>query len=191
MTGFNDYDKYDGLGLAELVRKKQVKPAELVEEAISRIERVNPELNAVVYKMYEHAREMVEKDLPDGPFRGVPFLLKDLIASYTGFPLTNGCKFFKDYVPDHDSELVKRYKAAGVVVVGKTNTPEFGLAFVTESKLLGPARNPWDLSRTTGGSSGGSASVVAARIVPVAHAKGDVATPRKRPLNEVLHWEKY
>lgn len=180
MTGFGDYDKYDGLGLAELVRHKKVKPLELVEEAITRIEKLNPQLNAVVHKMYEQARETAQGDLPHGPFRGVPFLLKDLVMFYAGVPLTNGSRFFKDFIPDHDSELVKRLKAAGVVIIGKTNTPEFGLAFVTEPELFGPANNPWDLTRTTGGSSGGSAAAVAARIVPMAHASdggGSIRVP--------------
>jgi len=180
MSGFSDYDKYDGLGLAELVLKKEVKPIELVEEAISRIEKLNPQVNAVIYKMYEQACQAAVGDLPDGHFRGVPFLLKDLAASYGGVPLTSGCRFFKDLVPDHDSELVKRFKAAGVVILGKTNLPEFGLAFVTEPELFGPANNPWDLTRTTGGSSGGSAAAVAARMVPLAHGSdggGSIRVP--------------
>jgi amidase len=178
--GFTDYDKYDGLGLADLVRRQQVKPVELVEEAISRIEKLNPRLNAVIYKMYESARAAAAGDLPDGPFRGVPFLLKDLRAFYAGVPLTNGSRFFKDFVPDHDSELITRFNAAGVITLGKTSTPELGLAFVTEPELFGPALNPWDLTRTTGGSSGGSASVVAARIVPLAYASdggGSIRVP--------------
>lgn len=170
MSGFTDYDKYDGLGLAELVRRKDVKPSELVEEAIARIEKVNPRLNAVIYKMYESARRAANGDLPDGPFKGVPFLMKDILMAYGGAPLTNGSRFFKDFIPDHDSELVKRFKAAGVVVVGKTNTPEFGLVPITEPQLFGPTFNPWDLTRTPGGSSGGSAAAVAARMVPLAHA---------------------
>jgi amidase len=169
MSGFSDYDKYDGLGLGEFVRKKEVKPSELVEEAISRIEKLNPQLNAVIYKMYELARKAADGDLPDGPFKGVPFLMKDVITAYAGVPLTNGSRFFKDFVPDHDSELVKRFKATGVIVVGKTNTPEFGLVPITEPELFGPTNNPWDLSRTPGGSSGGSAAAVAARMVPLAH----------------------
>jgi len=170
MSGFSDYDKYDGLGLAELVRKKEVKPSELVEETISRIERLNPQLNAVIYKMYELARKAADGDLPDGPFKGVPFLMKDILMAYAGVPLTMGSRFFKDFIPDHDSELVKRFKAAGIIVVGKTNTPEFGLVPITEPELFGPTNNPWDLSRTPGGSSGGSAAAVAARMVPLAHA---------------------
>jgi amidase len=170
MNGFSDYDKYDGLALAELVRKREVKPSELVEEAIGRIEKLNPQLNAVIYKMYELARKAGGGDLPNGPFRGVPFLMKDILMAYTGVPLTNGSRFFKDFIPDHDSELVKRFKAAGIIVLGKTNTPEFGLVPITEPELFGPTNNPWDLSRTPGGSSGGSAAAVAARIVPLAHA---------------------
>ena len=169
MAGFSDYDKYDGLGLAELVRNKQVTPVELVEEAVARIDRYNPSLNAIVHKMYGQALETANSDLPEGPFQGVPFLLKDLMAFYKGEPLTNSSRFFRDYVPDFDSELVSRYKDAGLIVIGKTNTPEFGMAFVTEPQLHGAAYNPWDLSRTTGGSSGGSAAAVAAHIVPIAH----------------------
>jgi len=170
MSGFSDYDKYDGLGLAELVRKKEVKPSELVEEAISRIERLNPQLNAVIYKMYELAREAADRDIPDGPFKGVPFLMKDLLMAYAGVPLTSSSRFLKDFIPDHDSELVKRFKAAGIIIVGKTNTPEFGLVPVTEPELFGPTNNPWGLARTPGGSSGGSAAAVAAHMVPLAHA---------------------
>src|SRR4030042_705130 len=170
MSGFSDYDKYDGLGLAELVRKKEVKPSELVEEAISRIEKLNPQLNAVIYKMYDLARRAADADLPDGPFKGVPFLMKDILMAYAGVPLTNGSRFFKHFIPDHDSELVKRFKSAGIIVVGKTNLPEFGLVPITEPELFGPTSNPWDLSRTPGGSSGGSAAAVAARMVPLAHA---------------------
>ena len=170
MNGFSDYDKYDGLGLAELVHKKEVKPGELLEEAIKRIEKLNPQLNAVIHKMYELARKPADGELPDCPFKGVPFLMKDILMAYAGVPLTNGSRFLKDYVPDHDSELVKRFKAAGVIVVGKTNPPEFGLLPVTEPELFGPTKNPWNLSRTPGGSSGGSAAAVAARMVPLAHA---------------------
>jgi amidase len=169
MSGFSDYDKYDGLGLAELVRKKEVKPSELVEEAISSIDRLNPQVNAVIYKMYEQARKAAQGDLPDGAFKGVPFLLKDLVQFYAGIPSSNGSRFFKDYIPDHDSEMVKRFKAAGVIFLGKTNTPELGLMPVTEPELFGPSNNPWDLTRTTGGSSGGSAAAVATRMVPLAH----------------------
>jgi amidase len=168
MAGFPEYERYDGLGLAELVRTKQVTPAELVEEAIQRIERHNPALNAVIYKLYDQARAAANAPLPDGPFAGVPFLIKDLMAGYAGAPLTSGSRFMKDYIPQQDTELVRRYKASGAVIIGKTNTPEFGLTPYTEPELFGPARNPWDTSRTPGGSSGGSAAAVAARIVPLA-----------------------
>ncbi len=178
MSSFNDYDKYDGLGLAELVRKREVKPSELVEEAISRIEKLNPQLNAVIYKMYEQARKAADGDLPDGPFQGVPFLMKDLMMAYGGVPLSNGSRFLKDYIPDHDSELVKRFKEAGTIVVGKTNTPEFGLLPITEPELFGPTNNPWDVSRTPGGSSGGSAAAVAAHMVPLAHASDGAGSIR-------------
>ena len=169
MSGFNDYDKYDGLGLAEIVRKKEIKPSELVEEAISRIESLNPQVNAVIHKMYELARKAADGDLPDGPFKGVPFLIKDILMAYAGVHLTSGSRFLKDFIPDHDSEMVKRYRAAGIIIVGKTNTPEFGLVPITEPELFGPSKNPWNLTRTPGGSSGGSAAAVAARMVPLAH----------------------
>jgi len=169
MDGFHEYDRYDGLGLAELVRRKEISPAELVEEAIRRIETVNPQINAVIHPMYDLARQQVQQGLPEGPFRGVPFLLKDLLVHHAGVPTRSGSRFFRDFVPDHDSEIVRRYRQAGVVVLGKTNTPELGLVPYTEPVLFGPSRNPWDLSRTTGGSSGGSGAAVAARLVPVAH----------------------
>jgi len=169
MAGFKEYDMYDGLGLAELVRKKEVKASELVEEAINRIERYNPKVNAVVYKMHNLARDTVKSDLPDAVFSGVPFLIKDIIALYKGVPLTAGSLSRRDNVPDHDSELVIRLKKAGLITLGKTNTPEFGLLPTTEPRLFGPARNPWDVTRTTGGSSGGSAAAVAAHMVPMAH----------------------
>jgi amidase len=169
MSGFSDYDKYDGLGLAELVRKREVQPHELVEEAILRIEKFNPQLNAVICRMYEAARKVADGPLPDGPFKGVPFLMKDILMAYAGVPLTNGSQFFRDFVPDHDSELVKRFKATGIIVVGKTNLPEFGLVPITEPRLFGATSNPWDPTRSPGGSSGGSAAAVAARMVPLAH----------------------
>ena len=178
MSGFSEYDKYDGLGLAELVRKKEVKPSELVEQAISQIEKINPQLNAVIHKMYDLAWEAAVGNLPEGPFRGVPFLLKDLMAAYAGVPMRTGSRFLQGYVPDHDSEMVKRFKAAGVIVIGKTNTPEFGLLTVTESDLFGASNNPWNLTRTTGGSSGGSAAAVAACMVPMAHGSDGAGSIR-------------
>jgi amidase len=159
----------DATAQAELVRKKEVKPIELVDAAIERIERVNPQINAVITPMYEQARAAANGELPDGPFTGVPFLLKDLLAAYAGVRMASGSAFLKDFVPDHDSELVARYKRAGLVVVGKTNTPEYGIMPTTEPALFGPSRNPWDTTRATGGSSGGSAAAVASRMVSFAH----------------------
>ncbi|HXG66401.1 MAG TPA: amidase [Blastocatellia bacterium] len=162
--------RLDATAQAELVRSKEVKPIELVDAAIERIERLNPQLNAVITPMYEQAREAANGPLPDGPFAGVPFLLKDLLATCAGARLTGGTALLKDYTPDYDSELVARYKRAGLIVLGKTNTPEIGLLPTTEPTLHGPTRNPWDTTRTAGGSSGGSAAAVAAGMVPMAHA---------------------
>ena len=168
MNVFPEYEQYDGLGLAEMVRTKQVTPAELVEAAIQRLERHNPRLNAVVYSLYDQARTAAQGRLPDGPFRGVPFLLKDLIATVAGVPTGCGNRLLKNLPATHDSELVERFKAAGVIILGKTNTPEFGLVPYTEPEATGVTHNPWDLARSPGGSSGGSAAAVAARLVPLA-----------------------
>jgi amidase len=166
----SDELKYlDATALAELVQKKEVKPIELVDDAIERIERLNPALNAVITPMYEIARAAAQSLLPDGPFTGVPFLLKDLLASYSGVPMSMGSKILKQYVPDHDSELVRRYKRAGLITVGKTNTCEFGLLPTTEPEAFGATKNPWNLNCTPGGSSGGSAAAVASRMVPMAY----------------------
>lgn len=167
MSNFPEYDSYDGLGLAELVRNKEVSPFELVEAAIERVEKLNPQINAVVHEMYDYARDLAKQDLPDGPFKGVPFMLKDLQAKLKGFPVSRGSRFYKDDVPDHNSEHVNRFLKSGVIIVGKTNTPEFGLDMTTEPKLFGPTRNPWDTKRSSGGSSGGTAAAVAARMVPL------------------------
>ena len=160
----------DATAQAELVRKKEVQPIELVEAAIARIEGLNPTLNAVVTPMYELARTAAAEKVPDGPFKGVPFLLKDIIASYAGVKMSLGSNLLKDFVPDHDSELVLRLKRAGLIVVGKTNLPEFGILPTTEPQLFGPCCNPWDTEVTTGGSSGGAAAAVASGMVPMAHA---------------------
>jgi amidase len=169
MGVFAEYEDYDALGLAELVRKKQVTAAELCEAAIERIDRVNPAINAVVCRMYDEARRGAAKT-GDGLFAGVPFLLKDLDFAYRGAPMTNGCKALRNYRADHDSEMVIRFKQAGLVVVGRTNAPEFGLMGVTEPELYGPCRNPWNPQYSPGGSSGGSAAAVAAGMVPMASA---------------------
>lgn len=170
MGNLNDYDAYDAIGLAELVRNGEVTPIELLECAVERVERHNPALNAVVLPMVEEARRCIEAGLPDGPLRGVPLLLKDLGLLYRGFTTSFGSRFFADFTADDDSTLVERYRKAGLVVMGKTNTPEFGLTITTEPQLYGACRNPWDTSRSTGGSSGGAAAAVASGMVPVAHA---------------------
>jgi len=159
----------DATALADLVRRKEVKAIELVDASIDRIERLNPSLNAVVTPMYDLARKAALSPLSEGPFAGVPFLLKDLLAEYGGAALIESSAFLRDHVSEQDSELVSRFKRAGLIVVGKTNTPEFGILPTTEPRLFGPSRNPWDTTRTTGGSSGGSAAAVAAGLVPMAH----------------------
>ncbi len=160
----------DACAQAELVRKKELQPIELVNAAIERIERLNPQLNAVVTSMFDLARDAARGKIPEGPFQGVPFLLKDLMAAYAGVPMSLGSALLKNFIPDRDSELVARLKRAGLIVVGKTNTPEFGILPTTEPRLFGPCRNPWDTTRTTGGSSGGSSAAVASGLVPMAHA---------------------
>jgi amidase len=169
MAKLDDVALLDATDQAELVRRKEVKPIELVDAAIERIERLNPTINAVVTPMYDQARAAATGDLPDGPFAGVPYLLKDLLAAYAGVRMTSGSAFLRDYISDHDSELVARLKRAGLIILGKTNTPEFGILPTTEPRLFGASRNPWDTSRTTGGSSGGSAAAVAAGMVSAAH----------------------
>lgn len=168
MKIFPEYDLYDAMGLAELVRKGEILSEELCEEAVSRIDKLNPALNAVIHRMYDHARENIKRGLPEGPFTGVPFLIKDLVSSYAGVPMTKGSRAFRNYIPAFDSEIMKRYKGSGVVILGKTNTPEFGLVGVTEPELHGPTRNPWNTDHTPGGSSGGSAAAVASGMVPMA-----------------------
>jgi amidase len=175
MKNFADYD---GLGLAELVRKRDVTPSELLNAAIERVERHNPKLNAVVYKAYDEARAVANGPLPNGPFKGVPFLIKDLGLRVKGWPRTSGSRFAAIDADDGDSELVKRYRAAGVVLAGKTNTPEFGIPGVTTSAKLGPCRNPWNPDHISGGSSGGAASAVGAGMVPLAHASDGLGSIR-------------
>lgn len=166
----HDYAHYDGLGLAKLVEKKKVSPLELVDAAIARIEAKNPALNAVVWTMFDRARAMAKRKLPDGPFRGVPFLLKDILADMEGVPTRQGSRLIPDVPATHNSELVNRFLKTGLIPLGKTNVPEFGLVGTTESKLYGPARNPWNTAHSTGGSSGGSGAAVASGMVPMAHA---------------------
>ena len=163
----------DATAQAELVASGKVSPVEMVNAAIERVERYDGALNALTYRWFEAARELASSSaLPDGPFRGVPYLLKDLYAAEAGKPLSNGSKAYKaaDYISSEDTTLVSRYKASGLISIGRSNSPEFGSVPVTEPEAWGPTRNPWDLSRTPGGSSGGSAAAVAAGIVPIAHA---------------------
>ena len=176
--GFPEYSDYDGLGLAELVRRGEITPMELTEEAIARIGRHNERLNAVVHEAYRQARGQAASELPDGPFRGVPFLIKDLGCPVAGMPRTSGSRFLAGERHDEDGELARRYRAAGLVFLGKTNTPELGITGTTESALLGPCRNPWNPDHISGGSSGGSASATAAGIVPLAHASDGLGSIR-------------
>ncbi len=169
-SGFSEYLEFDALGLADLVRRNEISPVDLLDAAITRVEAIDPQINAVVTRMYDEARATIENGIPDGPFAGVPFLLKDLGAIYRGVRTTFGSRLFDQFLPEYDDELVRRYKAAGLVTMGRTNTPEFGLNASTESVLLGACRNPWDTTRSSGGSSGGSGAAVAARMVPIAHA---------------------
>jgi amidase len=178
--GFREYGRYDALGLAELVRNGQVTAGELLDEALARTAAVNPKINAVVHLMEQGARKALAAGLPAGPFSGVPFLVKDLMTACAGEPMRWGSRLFRDYVPAADEELTRRYRAAGLVIFGKTNTPELGVTNVTEPELFGPTRNPWNLERTSSGSSGGSAAAVAAGIVPAANANdggGSIRTP--------------
>jgi amidase len=174
----HDYAEYDGLGLAALVRKGDVTPAELLDAAIERIERHNGALNAVTFKAYDQARKTAASALPEGPFQGVPFLIKDLGLRVKGWPRTSASKFAQIAADDGDSTLTARYRDAGVVLAGKTNTPEFGIPGVTTSALLGPCRNPWNPEHVSGGSSGGAASAVAAGMVPLAHASDGLGSIR-------------
>jgi amidase len=164
-----DLDAHDALGLAELVRTREVSSLDLIDATIARIEVVNPRLNAVVTRMYERARDEARGRLPEGPFTGVPFLVKDLVQPVAGVRFTRGSRFFAEDIPSHDGTLIQRYRRAGLVLVAKTNTPEFGLTPFTEPVLHGPTRNPWSTEHSVGGSSGGAGAAVGARIVPMAH----------------------
>ncbi|MEI6624441.1 MAG: amidase, partial [Actinomycetes bacterium] len=165
----NEYVKHDAIGLAELVRRGDATASELVDVALQLIKKLNPALNAVVVIRNEASRRDAI-DPPNGPFQGVPFLVKDMDGVLADEPNTSSSRSLVDWRPQQDSELFARYKRAGLMIVGKTNAPEFGIMGVTESELRGPCRNPWNLDHTPGGSSGGSAASVAARIVPAAHA---------------------
>jgi amidase len=174
MSALADQTRWmDATDQATLVASGKVSPTELLEAAIERIERIDPALNAVVIRWFDHARETAASaDLPNGPFRGVPFLIKDLFAEYAGQPISNGNVAFKEahVISDADTTLVGRYRAAGLVIAGRTNSPELGSVPTTEPVAWGPTHNPWDTTRTPGGSSGGAAAAVASGMVPFAHA---------------------
>ncbi|MSR15529.1 MAG: amidase [Gammaproteobacteria bacterium] len=155
---------------ARLIRSGEVSALEMVEAAIAAIERLNPSINAVVTPMYEHARAALKTMIPSAPFAGVPLLLKDMLAEYAGTRMTEGSRFLLDYISPRDSELVTRYRRAGFIIVGKTNTPEFASKPTTEPELFGKTCNPWNLAYSAGGSSGGSTAAVAAGMTAVAHA---------------------
>jgi Asp-tRNA(Asn)/Glu-tRNA(Gln) amidotransferase A subunit family amidase len=181
VSRFAEYESYDALGLAELVRRGEVTPDELLDAAIERVEARNPAVNAVVMSLYDYGRKAIADGLPDGPLRGVPFLLKDLGGWLAGVKVTRGSRFFADAPPPAaDSEHVRRLKRAGLVIFGRTNSCEVGLSLTCEPQLYGPTRSPWDLARISGGSSGGAAAAVGARMVPIAHASdgfGSIRAP--------------
>jgi Asp-tRNA(Asn)/Glu-tRNA(Gln) amidotransferase A subunit family amidase len=171
MSRFAEYERYDATGLADLVRRRQISPGELLDAAIERVEARNGAVNAVTMPLYDYGRAAIAGGLPDGPFTGVPFLMKDLSAAIGGVPMTRSSRFFADApAPAADSEHVARLKRAGLVIFGRTNTCELGLSLTCEPQMHGPTRNPWDLTRISGGSSGGAAAAVGARMLPMAHA---------------------
>jgi amidase len=170
MNANADYERYDGLGLAGLVKNGSVSATELLEAAIERVEQRNPAINAVVDRMYDQAKAAIAAGLPAGPFSGVPYLLKDIGPLHAGTVTTLGSNAFRKFIPDQDSEIVIRLRQAGLVIFGKTHTPEFGLSTSSESRLFGATHNPWNLEYSAGGSSGGSAAAIASGMVPAAYA---------------------
>ncbi len=180
MLEHGTYESLDAVGIAELVRRGEVTADEVLDTALGIIDEKNPSVNALVSRLDDQARQAIRAGLPNGPFTGVPFAIKDLGLACSGSITTNGSRFFRDRLDDHDSEIVARYRAAGLVIVGRTNAPEFGLNPSTEPALHGPTRNPWDTARIAGGSSGGAAAAVAARMLPTAHASdggGSIRSP--------------
>src|SRR5437762_6869742 len=181
MSGFADYERYDALGLAELVRRRQVSPGELLDAAIARVEARNRAVNAVTMELDDYGRRAIADGLPDGPFTGVPFLMKDLAAAIAGVRMTRASRYCADAPPPTaDREHVRRLKRAGLVIFGRTNTCELGLSLTCEPQLFGPTKNPWDPTRISGGSSGGAAAAVGARMLPMAHASdgfGSIRAP--------------
>lgn len=170
VAGFKEYRDHDAVGLADLVRRGEVTPVETVTAALNAVERLNPRLNAVVATFADAALTAARGPLPDGPLRGVPFLPKDLTVSLAGIATECGSRYFKGWVRGFDSELVRRWRRAGLVLIGKSNTPELGSSGSTEPVATGTTRNPWRPEHTPGGSSGGGAAAVASGMVPAAHA---------------------
>src|ERR1700730_6070444 len=160
----------DATEQARLVREGEASPQELTDDAIARIERLNAELNAVIHPVFEQAREQAAGPLPDGPFKGVPFLVKDLSCYMAGVPVHEGMRALQEagHRADHDMWLAQRFRQAGFVILGRTNAPEMGILPTTEPVAYGPTHNPWDLERSPGGSSGGSAAAVAAGLAAAA-----------------------
>jgi amidase len=180
MSVFKEYENRDGIGINQLLRRGEVSRQEVIEAAIATIETLNPSLNAVVNEMFDLASAQARGPFPDSPLAGVPMLLKDERADYAGVVTGNGCKLFEHLPAAQDAHIVTRYKQAGLVIIGKANLPELGISVSTESVRHGPARNPWNTELTAGGSSGGSAVAVAARMVPIAHgtdAGGSIRIP--------------
>ena len=165
-----EYQQHDAVGLAALVARGETNATELLDLAQQVTQKVNPHINAITHDLDAFARAEIGRGLPEGPFHGVPFLLKDQYQQLTGTVTTSSCKVLADEIADHDSTLTARYRAAGLVIFGKTNTPELAMSSSTEPALFGPTRNPWNLAHSAGGSSGGAAAAVAAGIVPAAHA---------------------
>ena len=175
---FEEYVQYDGLGLAALIASKLVSRPEVLEAAIAAVQAKNPAVNAVVYEAFDEARAAVASAPVEGPFSGVPFLIKDLALEVKGWPRSSGSRFAQIPSDAADGALTRRYREAGLVLLGKTNTPEFGITGTTESARLGPCRNPWNTDHIAGGSSGGSAAAVAAGMTPVAHASDGLGSIR-------------
>lgn len=178
-----EYDRLDALDMADLVRKREVSPTELLDAAIERAESRNPSLNAIVRPMYDEAHQQIKDGLSDGPFTGVPFLIKDIGLEYAGIPTRGGSRVYDHIVPKEHSSLTKIYLEAGLVIFGKTSTPELGNSGTSEAEAYGPTHNPWDVSRSPGGSSGGSAAAVAARIAPMANG-GDGGGSIRNPASQ-------
>jgi amidase len=170
MISLNDYTAHDGLGLAELIARKEVKPEELIAAALDAVEKVNPKLNAVLQTFPTQSVAEARGGLPQGLFAGVPFMVKELLLHARNIGCSMGSRLAQGFVAPEDTELMARFRRSGLVLVGTTQTPELGYSPTTETKLFGPVHNPWDLARSAGGSSGGSAAAVAAGIVPLAHA---------------------